>query len=73
MFNEPGGISVARNKLYIADTNNHRIRVADLEVVSASGADTILGAGGAEESTPKLVTCGLPVLPATSVARTWTV
>ena len=30
-FNEPGGLSVADGKLYIADTNNHLIRVADLK------------------------------------------
>ncbi|MBM3948397.1 MAG: alkyl hydroperoxide reductase [SAR202 cluster bacterium] len=30
-FNEPGGVSAARGKLYIADTNNHSVRVADLE------------------------------------------
>ena len=29
-FYEPGGLSVANNKLYIADTNNHAIRVVDL-------------------------------------------
>jgi sugar lactone lactonase YvrE len=29
-FYEPGGLSVANGKLYIADTNNHVIRVADL-------------------------------------------
>lgn len=29
-FYEPGGLSVAGNKLYIADTNNHAIRVVDL-------------------------------------------
>lgn len=29
-FYEPGGLSVAGNNLYIADTNNHSIRVADL-------------------------------------------
>lgn len=29
-FYEPGGVSVADDKLYIADTNNHAIRVADL-------------------------------------------
>ncbi len=28
---EPGGLSVANNKLYIADTNNHAIRVVDLK------------------------------------------
>ena len=29
-FSEPGGLSVARGRLYIADTNNHAVRVADL-------------------------------------------
>jgi hypothetical protein len=29
-FDEPSGLSGANGKLYIADTNNHRIRVADL-------------------------------------------
>lgn len=29
-FYEPGGISIAGNDLYVADTNNHRIRVVDL-------------------------------------------
>ena len=30
-FSEPCGLSAAHGKLYIADTNNHAIRVADLE------------------------------------------
>jgi len=30
-FNEPGGLSVAAGKIYVADTNNHVIRVADLK------------------------------------------
>ena len=30
-FHEPGGLSVAGGRLYVADTNNHAIRVADLE------------------------------------------
>ncbi|GBC93075.1 Thiol-disulfide oxidoreductase ResA [bacterium HR15] len=30
-FDEPGGLTVAYGKLYIADTNNHLIRVADLK------------------------------------------
>ena len=29
-FDEPAGLSIAGNKLYVADTNNHRIRVIDL-------------------------------------------
>ncbi len=30
-FYEPGGVSAHRGRLYVADTNNHAIRVADLE------------------------------------------
>jgi thiol-disulfide isomerase/thioredoxin len=30
LFDEPGGLSITDDKLYIADTNNHVIRVADL-------------------------------------------
>ncbi|HYX30076.1 MAG TPA: thioredoxin-like domain-containing protein [Pyrinomonadaceae bacterium] len=29
-FYEPGGLTVAKDKLYVADTNNHAIRVVDL-------------------------------------------
>ena len=31
LFSEPSGLSIASGKIYIADTNNHQIRVADLE------------------------------------------
>ena len=30
LFNEPAGLSIANGKLYVADTNAHRIRVVDL-------------------------------------------
>ena len=30
-FSEPSGLSIANRKMYIADTNNHAIRVADME------------------------------------------
>ncbi|MBZ5536152.1 MAG: redoxin domain-containing protein [Acidobacteriia bacterium] len=30
-FYEPGGLAIANDKLFIADTNNHAIRVADLK------------------------------------------
>jgi len=29
-FNEPAGLAAANGKLYVADTNNHAIRVIDL-------------------------------------------
>ncbi len=35
-FSEPGGVSVANGKLYIADTNNSLIRVADLKTKRVS-------------------------------------
>lgn len=35
-FYEPGGISVADNKLYVADTNNQAIRVVDLKTKETS-------------------------------------
>ncbi|MSP78668.1 MAG: redoxin domain-containing protein [Dehalococcoidia bacterium] len=35
-FHEPGGLSAAHGKLYIADTNNHLIRVADLATSTVS-------------------------------------
>src|SRR5437879_2426654 len=30
-FYEPGGLTIANDKLYVADTNNHAIRVVDLK------------------------------------------
>ncbi|MBK8022867.1 MAG: redoxin domain-containing protein [Chloroflexi bacterium] len=35
-FDEPGGLSYADGKLYVADTNNHAIRVIDLETQTVS-------------------------------------
>jgi sugar lactone lactonase YvrE len=35
-FYEPGGLAVANNNLYIADTNNHAIRVLDLKTKAAA-------------------------------------
>ena len=34
-FYEPGGLSVANGKLYVADTNNHAVRVIDLKTREA--------------------------------------
>jgi sugar lactone lactonase YvrE/thiol-disulfide isomerase/thioredoxin len=36
LFDEPSGLSVTTDKLYIADTNNHVIRVADLTTEAVS-------------------------------------
>ncbi|KAA0244887.1 MAG: hypothetical protein DYG83_07430 [Candidatus Brocadia sp. AMX2] len=35
-FYEPGGLNIANNKLYVADTNNHAIRVVDMKTKEAS-------------------------------------
>ena len=35
-FYEPGGLSIANNKLYVADTNNHAIRVVDIKTKQTS-------------------------------------
>jgi thiol-disulfide isomerase/thioredoxin len=35
-FYEPGGLALANDKLYIADTNNHAIRVVDLKTKRAT-------------------------------------
>jgi len=35
-FYEPGGLSVANGRLYVADTNNHAVRVVDLKTKQTS-------------------------------------
>jgi sugar lactone lactonase YvrE len=42
-FNEPGGISAAEGKLYVADTNNHAIRVVDVAAPHGVTTMTIEG------------------------------
>ncbi len=49
-FHEPAGITAADGKLFIADTNNHRIRVADL----ATGKVSTLELAGLQPPSPKL-------------------
>ena len=36
LFNEPAGLSVAGDKVYVADTNAHRVRVVDLKANTVS-------------------------------------
>ncbi|MDD5542947.1 MAG: thioredoxin-like domain-containing protein [Acidobacteriia bacterium] len=54
-FYEPGGLSFAGNKLYIADTDNHAIRVADLKTKQVTtlqlyGFDELASGGTASSS-----------------------
>ena len=48
LFYEPGGIDVLGTKLYVADTNNHSIRVVDLD----TGEVSTLVPAGIEEFMP---------------------
>jgi DNA-binding beta-propeller fold protein YncE len=57
-FDEPGGLSVADGKLYIADTNNHVIRVADLKTKQVS----TLQIKGLDKLMPKFVRAQTPVI-----------
>ncbi|MCF7804691.1 MAG: redoxin domain-containing protein [Candidatus Marinimicrobia bacterium] len=54
-FDEPGGIDYADGKLYIADTNNHLVRVFDLEskTVSTLKISGIREMAGASEFDPE--------------------
>ena len=45
LFDEPGGLSLGGDKLYIADTNNHAIRVADLTTQEVSTLVLVDGQG----------------------------
>jgi thiol-disulfide isomerase/thioredoxin len=60
-FNEPGGLSAAGNRLFVADTNNHAIRVIDLDTdtvstlsfpnpdkLQISGRTTVIGGNAAQ-------------------------
>jgi len=38
-FNEPGGLALVGSKLYVADTNNHRVRVVDVVTRSVRTLD----------------------------------
>jgi DNA-binding beta-propeller fold protein YncE len=54
LFYEPGGLDLAAGKLYVADTNNHAVRVVDLATLEAStvvfqGAAGRLALGGMAE------------------------
>src|SRR5205807_3623258 len=58
-FYEPGGLSIANGKLYVADTDNHAIRVVDLK---SRETRTLTIAGLKPISPPKVTTEFLPNL-----------
>ncbi len=62
LFDEPGGLATAAGKLYVADTNNHAIRVIDLasqtvstvvfpnpELLQIGGRVTVVGGNNASD------------------------
>lgn len=66
-FNEPGGLAVWGDTLYVADTNNHSIRTVDVASGSAStlalsGIERFRAADGVTELEPVLVTPGTVTL-----------
>jgi DNA-binding beta-propeller fold protein YncE len=52
LFSEPSGLSFANDKLYVADTNNHAIRVVDLKTKEVSTLN-ITGLTAPSGSEPK--------------------
>ncbi len=45
LFDEPGGLSVAGGKVYVADTNNHAIRIYDIASGKVATLDIVETAG----------------------------
>lgn len=56
-FYEPGGLSVANNKLYVADTNNHAIRIVDMKTKEVG---TLQIKGMKTWATDKASSAGIP-------------
>lgn len=66
-FDEPGGVSAADGKLYVADTNNHQIRVIDLNADARVGTLQIAGlsppAAAKATAKPAAKPAAKPILP----------
>lgn len=69
-FYEPGGLSIVGDRLYIADTNNHAIRVVDLKTrqartltfpgLRAPAASVLLSADAAQAAEPNAEDIAVP-------------
>ena len=73
-FDEPGGLSIAGNRLFIADTNNHLIRVADLntgevETVAVKGIEKLRGSSAEEAGPPAMELAAVEISPGTNSLR----
>ncbi|BBO16653.1 conserved hypothetical protein [Candidatus Brocadia pituitae] len=56
-FYEPGGLSIANNKMFVADTNNHAIRIVDMKTREVS---TLQIKGLKTRVTVKAPSAGIP-------------
>jgi sugar lactone lactonase YvrE/thiol-disulfide isomerase/thioredoxin len=65
-FSEPAGLSYAAGKLFVADTDNHLIRLINLP---HNGNSTGNNAGGAQVSTLEITGLNPSVTPATASAK----
>ena len=71
-FEEPGGISAAGNKLYIADTNSHTVKIVDLdtnaiESLMLSGLEKLRSAGAGWSGDTIQVTKPIVIRPGDTV------
>ncbi len=72
VFDEPGGISAAGGKLYIADTNNNAIRVMDIatgEVTTLQLSNLAVAVNGLNSRTLKLSLPPQTINPSTATLR----
>ena len=71
-FDEPGGISTAGDKLYIADTNNNAIRVIDLasrNVMTLQLSNLAVAASGQKGRVLKMSLPPQTINPSTTTLR----
>jgi thiol-disulfide isomerase/thioredoxin len=73
-FSEPGGLCTAKGKLFIADTNNHAIKVADLgtrevRVLTIDGLKPPASANRSEPAGDEHETAEAPSIPQLAVQR----
>ena len=71
-FEEPGGISAAGNKLYVADTNSHTVKIVDLdtnaiESLMLSGLEKLRSAGAGWSGDTIQVTRPIVIRPGDTV------
>lgn len=66
-FNEPGGLAILGNSLYVADTNNHAIRVVDLASKRVRTLDLTSVPPPTHSRTPRFTNAQVIEMPAATV------